>query len=345
MIVIEHNNLKKYIYAVAKLTFLETYKNEYQFCEDIPFSNLMLMKSKTEIFYVSLLETPKKNFKFNYKYIIFYQTNRNYSKENSKKLSNEFDDIYKKMLKKAFFSPKFLHEYEMFNSLFECFIFRNKENISNIKYKNNQNVLYKYYSKDICDDDKYEKKEGKIAFLPPSKMNDPFDCNCVFNDGSKADDLFKLFCTSPVKNNILMWSHYGSNHEGYCFEYSKSNIIEKILKENIDGILIIGNVKYYKKRKKYNIKSKEFDLNNLTEKEIKNYIDITFSKYEIWNYEKEFRFVIVSENNKYVYNIQVEINNVYAGCRADQNELYNLAGKPLNVKFAKKNDVDYKIDL
>ena len=91
MIVIESSNFKKYKYAVAKLIFLEVYKNKYQFYKDIPFSNLMLMKSKTEIIYVSLLGNPKKNLEFNYKCIIFYQTNRNYSKENSEKLNHEFD--------------------------------------------------------------------------------------------------------------------------------------------------------------------------------------------------------------------------------------------------------------
>ena len=33
------------------------------------------------------------------------------------------------------------------------------------------------------------------------------------------------------------------------------------------------------------------------------------------------------------------------GSILDYNELYNSAGKSLNVKFAKKNDVDYKIIL
>lgn len=340
MIVIESSNFKKYKYAVAKLIFLEVYKNKYQFYKDIPFSNLMLMKSKTEIIYVSLLGNPKMNLEFNYKCIIFYQTNRNYSKENSEKLNHEFDKKYKSILIKAVISPNFLQNYKMFNILFKYFILENNEIIDNNMYKKNQEVLYKYYSEDIRDYDKYEKKEGKIAFLPPSKMNDPFDCNCVFDVGSKADDLFKLFCTSPVKDNILMWSHYGSNHKGYCFEYSKFDIFNKILKENIDGILIIGNVNYYRKRKKHIIKSKKLSFTNL-----KEYVDAAFSKYEIWNYEREFRFVIVSENNQDIYNIQVEINNVYAGCNADHNELYNSAGKPLNVKFAKKNDVDYKIDL
>ena len=32
----------------------------------------------------------------------------------------------------------------------------------------------------------------------------------------------RIYCLTPIPNNILMWSHYADNHKGICLEFDTS---------------------------------------------------------------------------------------------------------------------------
>jgi hypothetical protein len=75
-------------------------------------------------------------------------------------------------------------------------------------------------------------------------FNDPFDCNIELinfekigkskNEGKVEDAIRNKFnsigvcCYTRNVNSILMWSHYASNHKGFCVEYNYNSRINGI---------------------------------------------------------------------------------------------------------------------
>ena len=78
----------------------------------------------------------------------------------------------------------------------------------------------------------------KIYFASPLDFNDPFECNFsvqyptnVLSDNTKAQieaflakietDLgnSSIYSMSATPFEVLMWSHYANQHEGFCIEY------------------------------------------------------------------------------------------------------------------------------
>lgn len=136
---------------------------------------------------------------------------------------------------------------------------------------------------------------GEIHFAHPESFNDPFDVNCftdpktnIIDNNSPSRDLFRVFCSTNQYDNLLMWAHYGYNHTGYCVEYSTNSIITNM--NNLPyNLIIVGEVIYTEVRNKLPpLKSGVLPIYNF-----KDYIEAAFWKDNKWEYEHEFRFVIV----------------------------------------------------
>ena len=136
---------------------------------------------------------------------------------------------------------------------------------------------------------------GEIYFAHPESFNDPFDVNCfqdpktgTIDNNSPSRNLFRIFCSTKKYNNLLMWAHYGYSHTGYCVEYSTNSIITNM--NNLPyNLIIVGEVIYTKVRNKLPcLKSGVLPIYNF-----KDYIEAAFWKDNKWEYEHEFRFVIV----------------------------------------------------
>ena len=118
-----------------------------------------------------------------------------------------------------------------------------------------------------------------------------------------------------------MWSHYGNEHKGYCYGYRFYDLYEKIsslifnsTEENQTKScsVILGDVTYTTKRPKQRSSYYSF-----TWADINHYINACFTKFKDWEYEKEVRFVIMSDQpmpNFLVINPNPA--EIYRGCKS-----------------------------
>ena len=123
-------------------------------------------------------------------------------------------------------------------------------------------------------------------------FNDPFDCKAykltavdeeekpyIKTVKSKMDislrDVIILFCLSEIKDNILMWSHYSTDHRGFCLEF-----------EVTEG-------GYFEKAEKaiYTVKN-EYQEINLYENNEEILKSMLLVKSKDWEYEKERRIFL-----------------------------------------------------
>ena len=194
---------------------------------------------------------------------------------------------------------------------------------------------YKYYSFNKFTPDRLSK--GTVFFNHPKNFNDPFDINCFTDADGNIDknaserNSVRVFCSTKQNDNILMWSHYGANHTGYCIEYSTKSIIScmNAVLPNVK-LITVGNVLYNDKRKIF--ESGKFNVNKL--------IRASFKKSKKWKYENEFRFVIINSNgfedlgfsDEGIPLEHAEIKNIYLGAEIKPNDLsivYNITQPPL----------------
>ena len=178
--------------------------------------------------------------------------------------------------------------------------------------------------------------KGTVYFNHPKNFNDPFDINCFKNSSGNIDknaterDLFRVFCSTQHFDNILMWSHYGANHTGYCLEYDTESIISSLMSEFTHiNLMIVGNVIYTDRRKI--IESRSFNKRIKSRPNLTELINAAFKKSRGWKYEAEFRFVIMNfkgfrdweASDKGITLSNAIVKNIYLGAEIKQrDELY-----------------------
>lgn len=180
-------------------------------------------------------------------------------------------------------------------------------------------------------------------------FNDPFDCIAnqipFFNldnlskkqkkiqlDQSKKARLLvenyinhtKVACFSLIKDSILMWSHYASNHSGICIEYDSNYLRseEKYEQKNIlkkkHWELISRSINFYNDFFKVRyvdnlVRAYDFKSLNIPSLYLRKYVD--------WEYENEVRRVIYvnniyDKNEKKVYHRPEAIKAIYLGAKS-----------------------------
>lgn len=152
---------------------------------------------------------------------------------------------------------------------------------------------------DIEFDNLREKKLEKVAMTPE-----------LVKETMKHK--YHMFCLSEDWDNILMWSHYTKNHEGFVvgFDVDESNFF----KTNKPGDISIRKVKYQKHR---------IDLGSLNREKL-DAVDLFFTKSPDWNYEKEWRTLFygtpdkkeIEEGDRFLYLYEIPpsiIKEVYFG--------------------------------
>ncbi len=344
MIIIDESDLEAYRFVVAKIAFLKVYK-EYKFIEDISKSNCFIAELESKRYVISILKKPVSTLnlaKINQQIIVYYQKaqfNRNREKNNSfeiKELNDDFDKEYDFSLNQAIMKP-----YIYIQNNIEYEILLNEVMGRTYVVRDTSGVLYKYYSEEKVKKNDFGVNDGDISFLNPNKFNDPFDCSCVLSNNKSVSDKFRVLCTIQDPKNILMWSYYASEHKGYCFEYKKHDIITAIINSNLNGLCIIGKIHYSDKRPNYSYSSDKFSYTN-----IKFLIECTFTKYEKWKHEDEFRFVLVSDSfkdNGIATKMNIPILNVFNGCKGDGVPISNSHQTQINVVKLTSDTVAYKL--
>ncbi|MBE5913920.1 MAG: DUF2971 domain-containing protein [Pseudobutyrivibrio ruminis] len=343
MYYINKEDIESYRFAIAKIAFLET-QDDFKLVQDIPKSNCLecFYKQDNKVI-VSLFREPTIKVDKNKKAFYFYQKTHvkravakyeGHNRIHIEEFSPVFDEKYNIYFEQAISSPKAFMENKQYLEFLDGILLK-REDIE----ENDEKKWYKYYSKESIISNKHGLVDGTISFSNPNKFNDPFDVNCSFANSQDISDLFRIFCVAPSPEEILLWSYYSSDHKGYCFEYRHKDIMEAVLASITDGLFIIGNVTYSNYRPKQ--KSK---LNRISFSEVKFYIEAAFTKFEEWSHEKEFRFVLLSQNFKdaddYI-SYKVDVVNIYKGIKGDGTLIKDGKGNIITPKPISKDSSKY----
>lgn len=322
MNIIDINDLDIYRLAVAKYVFLKQYR-EYFLIEDYPETNCILVQFEKETIIVALLGKPQLKETSEYRVVVFKQK----ASANSVKLSREFSEEFERLLMNALIAPALLlneiKDTDLFPKLFKNYF----EELYSVHPLDGN--VFKHYATDFTKGDPQNRILGNITFVRPDRFNDPFDCQCAYASPIIADK-FRVFCSIPINDNILMWSYYSNDHKGYCFEYRKFDIVDKMINSKINGLGIIGNVIY----KKHRPKNKPTIKKKVSYSDLKFYIEATFSKYQEWQHEREYRFVIISDdflaNPSYeFFDLNVPVVNAFVGCKGLS---FSISNGPVTIK-------------
>lgn len=173
-----------------------------------------------------------------------------------------------------------------------------------------------------------------ITVCHPSLMNDPFDSlfalwskpdnlnlSCSekthIQPYSKSFDYFRIRSFSSCSpKNVLMWSHYGDEHRGFCVQYRLSKHFIKEEENDLNKHMYLKKIEYTKNKISVEVNTLNSTLGFAT-------------KYRDWKYEKEVRLIS--------YNPQVEgkfhsisldsdsgIGAIYFGYRCDENDIKTI---------------------
>lgn len=327
MYIVNVEDISRFRLAIAKSAFEYIYSNVFHFYDAVsPFEDkkewIDAKEIKTEkeccIFLFEKPKTIPEETADKKKIIYYLKRTTKFPKNDfeSRILSDEYVNFLNEESSKGFThfanSTKFLSDY----------------NDSSVP----SDVYYKYYSSNQTATRFTSVISGNVSFVNPNIFNDPFDCDYNDMGTGRKKDSFKVLCLSPEYDNILMWSYYGNNHEGYCLGYNLKNILDNLSKV-YKGLCIIGKVKYDYRRPKH-VKTKALALFN----EVTFIIECAFTKFNNWKHENEFRILVLDDNPSSDYlTINVPIADSYVGMNS------SLEFPPLSPKKLTKDNIDYKL--
>ncbi len=347
MLVFSKKDLANYRFAIAKVVFLQVYR-EFNLLEGMADSSCMLVLHRDQglKLCISLLQKPeKKEFLSRYPFdaLHIYYQKAHYQRQKDRAggegeiflLSEEFDRLFQEYLVAAFLRPE---EYKKQEG-YDLYRLLSKSLAQHSAQKSG--CLYKYYAKSKVADNGYGVNDGCLSFSPPMVFNDPFDCGCRLANNKSMEHVFKVLCLTECHRNILMWSYYADNHKGYCFAYDYDDIMEGIRSLDINGICIAGEVQYKKKRPEQKAPQDKFSYTDIL-----FYIEAAFTKYEEWKHEKEYRFVILSDGGlKSVdfVSMQITPRKVYEGVAGDKASVKDSKDRSLEIRSLAKDDTHYAL--
>ncbi len=237
-------------------------------------------------------------------------------------------------------------------------------------------TLYKYKSLSTTEELKHARSlvcDSELYFSSPLAFNDPFECRPVFTrgkteegrrkilrealnreptpeemesfDGSISRDVILkklegervgMCCFSEVGDEVLLYSHYASAHQGFCLEFGETDetpLFGEVLKVNYTDWYPIVNPEIY---------SKEENMEHMY-----------LSKSKKWEYERECRLIIPHTANTVHPFPEELLKGVIFGCRMDED--YKIffrewakkrkRSPPLRFYQAKEKEKEYGLDI
>lgn len=133
----------------------------------------------------------------------------------------------------------------------------------------------------------------------------------AMNDYSELmSEAYGILCLSGNCDNIVMWSHYADSHHGFCVEFDGHLLADyfyRIFKT--DGHIIKFSQVAYEREMPLVIPS---DDDN---KDYDRHIQILTTKYSVWEYEEESRFIYSAKTNLARSIPKLAIKRVILGCQ------------------------------
>jgi hypothetical protein len=117
---------------------------------------------------------------------------------------------------------------------------------------------------------------------------------------------FGVYSFGGDPRNILMWSHYGSNHKGVCLQFEFAR----------DLLTFFSLIEM--------VYTKEYHTVKWTTEVEKGLQATLQSKHEGWKYEEETRLVIMKSSHKYIEFRPAALRSIIIGCRADSKTVQTL---------------------
>lgn len=141
-----------------------------------------------------------------------------------------------------------------------------------------------------------------------------------------------ISCFSSDLDNLLMWSHYGAKHTGFCLEFDTS--LEPFSKAR--------KVKYVDDFPKLDAEGMVVDCN------YEPVLELLHTKSTAWRYENEWRCINAEAPLAYAYE-QTSLTGVYFGSEIDETSIeiicLILQGQNPNVRFWQGKKCEDKFDL
>lgn len=165
--------------------------------------------------------------------------------------------------------------------------------------------VYKYYSYNNCMKTMFAPViKMTLRYTNPNLFNDPYDCYITAELKAKTESVRShhmseicVCCLTASFDNMLMWSHYASHHQGFVVEYD----VKQLNKINYPQTECFAKVIYSD-----DIPIYDFLTNNLAQEE--SIVKAIYHKPKCWEYESEIRSVVYNGGGINGY-VDIPLNN------------------------------------
>lgn len=179
--------------------------------------------------------------------------------------------------------------------------------------------LYKYYSYNVCMQEMFLPFLRKtLRYKKCKAFNDPYDCYIAAKTGREIKSVrdsqmenVHVCCLTVSRDDILMWSHYASNHTGFVVEYDVREMVNVFLSSPYRMEKSFFSVGYSNDIKTKTLLSSNMQIN---ESEL---LQAIFHKYSGWEYEREVRSVIYELTTNDFIDLPINekcISSIILGC-------------------------------
>lgn len=166
-----------------------------------------------------------------------------------------------------------------------------------------------------------ESKWDNIDFKDPDNFKSLHkELNEIHKLRNKED--FGIYSLSTTHDNLLMWAHYANNFSGFVIIYNTSELINYL---GLFGILNdISIVPWYVK---YRSEYPHFKTLDSETPDSEYVAEPMLTKYNIWDYEKEIRFLMVGKTRTFIKLPSECFYGIIFGPKADYKNIINLIYK------------------
>lgn len=126
-----------------------------------------------------------------------------------------------------------------------------------------------------------------------------------------TDQHFHVGCLSETHDNVLLWSHYGESHSGFCVEYDFSKFILKEEK------FLIFPVIYSENRQQIPWYAAASKTDDVKKRSIYDFLLCMITKDTSWSYEKEWRILRSTNSQSEMVALPI-VSSVYLGANCTQ---------------------------
>jgi hypothetical protein len=178
-------------------------------------------------------------------------------------------------------------------------------------------------------------KESKIWVSSFRNLNDPFEFRFASSAGAGnhqydfavavGNSKKGVLSFSSTNTDLLLWSHYGSAHNGVCFEFDPSHD---------DNFKRVRSVNYQSTMPTY-------DPSNPDE--------MLYSKSLHWKYEEEVRLIVPNNCDQYLEFKPACLKAVYFGVKVTFEDIarFDFLARKLNLKCYQADTIrnDYRLEF